>query len=72
MNTEVSSLEFSPLGWKGAAFAALGDKPVILGVEPLMERDVGLREAGVKLGESTFNLFLVLETPQDRKLRSTS
>lgn len=51
-----------PLGLNGAALAAFGDNPEAFVELPLIEREVGLSEAGVKLGESTFNLFLVLKT----------
>lgn len=46
-----------PLGLKGAAFAALGDKPEGLAGAwlPLVARD-----EGVKLGESILNRFLML------------
>lgn len=50
-----------PRGWKGAAFAALGDivavffmvADAIVGEDPLEDSNVG-----VKLGESTFKRFL--------------
>lgn len=44
-------------GLKGAALAARGDKPDVFGV--LCEPFAG-RTAGVKLGESTLNLFFAL------------
>jgi len=47
----------------GAALAAFGDNPVAFVELPLTESEVELREAGVKLGESTFNRFLILKTP---------
>lgn len=45
------------LGWKGAALAALGDRPGVLegALVPL-----GVRVEGVKLGESTLNRFFML------------
>ena len=50
------------LGLKGAALAAFGERPG--GFEgPLTARD-----EGVKLGESTFNFFLVLETQHEHEL----
>jgi len=55
-----SGTEARPFGLKGAALAALGDSPTALVAEPLTDREVELRDAGVKLGESTFNLFLTL------------
>ena len=50
--------EASPLGLKGAAFAALGERPSDFG-EPLTEREES--EEGVKLGESTLRRFLLLQ-----------
>ena len=50
----------NPLGLNGAALAALGDNPALLVAVPLTARDGLFWEAGVKLGESTFNLFFIL------------
>lgn len=58
---QVPVLEFSPLGLKGAAFAAFGDNPEALAAEPFTAKDVEVSEAGVKLGESTLNFFFVLK-----------
>lgn len=46
-----------PLGLNGAALAALGERPLVLGGngEPFTES-----EDGVKLGESTFKRFFTL------------
>ena len=54
------SPEFSPLGLNGAALAALGDRPEGFDCVPLTVRVAPLREAGVKLGESTFKRFFEL------------
>ena len=55
--------ELKPFGLNGAALAAFGDKPVALVELPLTESEVELSEAGVKLGESTFNRLFILEIP---------
>lgn len=54
--------EPKPLGLNGAALAAFGDNPVAFVELPLTEREVEASEAGVKLGESTFNLFFILKS----------
>lgn len=50
-----------PLGLKGAALAAFGDKPNALVVVPLTAREAPFNMAGVKLGESTLNFFFELQ-----------
>lgn len=49
----VPGLKF--LGLKGAALAALGERP------GCFDAPLTVRDAGVKLGESTLNLFLTLK-----------
>lgn len=48
------------LGLNIAAFAALGEIPGVF-VKPLTVREEGVK-LGVKLGESTLNLFLTLQS----------
>lgn len=47
-------LEETDLGMKGAAFAAFGD------IEGAFLVSLGVRKEGVKLGESTLNVFFML------------
>ena len=50
--------DFVLLGWNGAALAARGERPLALLARPPVSGT-----AGVKEGESTFNLFLALDSP---------
>ena len=50
--------EIAPFGRKGAALAALGDMVVVVVFFAAVEPLIGVAE-GVKLGDSTFNRFLL-------------
>ena len=49
-----------PLGWNGAALAALGDMVVDFFVGVVADDPLADSKEGVKLGDSTLNRFLLL------------